>query len=343
MQGRLQRFSLIKDVPVANQSRHDGFGRTPLPGEGGSTGLIAGRKPAASKQVSFTSALDPWRGSLEAGVLPQLEGPGCQRHSPVPQPGKRWSPLLGTLSPSPLWPGSGPASTVGASRLRASRLWRLWWTGAPGGLSPPSITPLGSQQKRARQAERWASSWASTPIAAIKLKTGSPDGPGHDRAPGAHMARPWRGPMAGIQAELLGGCQGGWGPEPPPVSLFPALAEQGVVLVEQRCPPWPSPEADNCRLSRPLNHCRDRRWWAEWTQAAENLWPICCGWLPHVELRVNIKLLKNGGLREAVRGPARQGLGLDLMLGCYCRQRPSQWPRPSLLPPGALAGSRQPS
>jgi L-alanine-DL-glutamate epimerase-like enolase superfamily enzyme len=147
----------------------------------------------------------------------------------------------------------------------------------------------------------------------VKLKLGSPDGPEHDRAlTRAVAAALSAGGAAGPAAELQVDANGGWDLATA-CGLIPWLADQGVVLVEQPLPALPDPEADSANFAALDLHCPIP------LVADESCWDLqdLLRLAPHVD-GVNIKLLKSGGLAEALlMARTARRLGLDVMLGCY--------------------------
>jgi len=110
-------------------------------------------------------------------------------------------------------------------------------------------------------------------------------------------------------AELQVDANGGWdlaGAK----QMIPWLAERGVVLVEQPLPARPGDEQDFAALQglAPIALVADESCWT-----LEDLLRLA----PHVQ-GVNLKLLKTGGLGEALlMARTARRLGLKLMLGCY--------------------------
>jgi len=142
-----------------------------------------------------------------------------------------WQALEPLLAPSRTgrcWPGSGPATTGGASAFEKPLL--RSGLGAPGLQSHQITLGLGSTGTVAARLERWASSWASPPLRIrIKLKLGSPDvqamtGPWCAQLPGPG------GAMAGRARPSSSGCQWRLGPGHRPAADS-WLPSRGVVLV----------------------------------------------------------------------------------------------------------------
>lgn len=308
MQGRLQRFSLIKDVPLAIsrgttasverllvEVEHGG-----LIGQGETGGFETGHRHFSTDAVAQ---------ELER-VLPQLEGLGANGTAQDPSAWQALEPLLAPLSP-PARCGLDLALHDWWGKRLEQPLWRLWGLERQA-CSPTSITlGLGSTEAVLARLERWGKQLGVAPIR-IKLKLGSPDGPDHDRALVRTIAEALAGPMAGSQAELQVDANGGWDLATAR-QLIPWLAEQGVVLVEQPLPALADPEADTAGFAALDIHCPIP------LVADESCWDLAdlLRLAPHVD-GVNIKLLKTGGLREALlMAQTARRLGLDLMLGCY--------------------------
>ncbi len=136
---------------------------------------------------------------------------------------------------------------------------------------------------------------------ALKVKLGSPEGPEHDRE-SFEAARTAAGPGVGIRVDA----NGGWSPSTARVMLS-WLAERGCETVEQPLArgeegalpevfegrPLPIFLDESCRTSRDVPALASR----------------CDG--------VNVKLMKTGGLTEAIRLVATaRAHGLSTMIGC---------------------------
>ncbi|MFM8605782.1 MAG: dipeptide epimerase [Cyanobium sp.] len=316
MRLRLHRFPLTKAVPLAISRgttasvehlllslEHDG-----LRGLGETGGFDTGHRRHETDAIAA---------ELEA-LLPRLEG--CE-----PQPLQALEPLLEPLSPPARCAVDLALHDWWGQRLGLP-LHRLW------GLDPAAVVPtsvtlgLGAAAQVLERLERW---WQQLPATRVKLKLGSPEGLEHDRAlvtavAGALEARRQ---ARGGELELQVDANGGWSRDGARVML-PWLAEQGVVLVEQPLPPLDDPEADaasfaDLELDCPLPLVADESCWnlADVVRLA-----------PYVD-GVNIKLLKSGGLSEALlMARAARGLGLEVMLGCYCDGRLLNGAAAQLLP-----------
>jgi L-alanine-DL-glutamate epimerase-like enolase superfamily enzyme len=116
----------------------------------------------------------------------------------------------------------------------------------------------------------------------------------------------------GGPCELQVDANGGWDLDGAKAMLEP-LHQSGVVLLEQPLEPQVDPDADTAGFAAlhpacPLPLVADESCWdlADLLRLA-----------PHVD-GINIKLLKSGGLAEALAmAQLAQRLGLGVMLGCY--------------------------
>ena len=152
--------------------------------------------------------------------------------------------------------------------------------------------------------ERWR---LQLPASRVKLKLGSDQGIAHDQALVEAVVS-----ALGRGDELQVDANGGWDLTAARV-MIPWLAERGVVLVEQPLAPTGDAAADTAGYaelhglaSMPL-------------VADESCWDLAdlLRLAPHVD-GINIKLLKTGGLTEALlMARTARRLGLRLMLGCY--------------------------
>ncbi len=301
MQGRLHRFRLTKAVPLAISRgtttcvehvllalEHGG-----ITGFGETGGFSTGHR-------SFTT--DAVVAELEQ-LLPRLA-------PSAPQPRQALEPLLAPLSPPARcavdlalldWWGKSLDQAVGD-------LWGLDRQQAPA----TSVTlGLGGVEQVLEGLQRW---WERLPASRIKLKLGSPDGTDHDRAlvRAVASALAERRQITGADLELQVDANGGWSLEQAR-AMVGWLAEQGVVLVEQPVAPLEDPEADSAsfaalELDCPIPLVADESCWD--LRDVVRLAPYVDG--------VNIKLLKSGGLSEALlMASAARRLGIGVMVGCY--------------------------
>ncbi|CAK6700218.1 dipeptide epimerase [Synechococcus sp. CBW1002] len=297
----LHRFTLTKAVPLAIsrgttaavqhlllEIEHEG-----VIGRGETGGFDTGHRCFETETLAVELA----------AFLPRIE-------PLAPQPMQALQPLLADLSPPArcavdlaLWDWWG-------QRL-GQPLWRLWGLDRQAG-EPTSVTlGLGTVAAVLARLERW---WEAMPASRIKLKLGSPDGPDHDRqlVEAVAVALERRRQVTGQPCELQVDANGGWGLETAR-SLLPWLEHQGVVLVEQPLGPLSDPEADTAgfaalELDCPMALVADESCWN-----VEDLLRLA----PYVD-GINIKLLKSGGLSEALlMARTAERLGLGVMLGCY--------------------------
>ncbi len=311
MQGRLRWISLTKAVPLAIsrgttasvtrlvvEIEHDG-----LVGRGETGGFETGHRAYSTAAVAA---------ELEA-VLPRLAEPGADGHSLEPVALQALEPLLAPLSP-PARCGLDLALHDWWGKRLGQPLWRLWGLDRSA-CSATSVTlGLGTVEQVLARLERWQAQLGSAP-SRVKLKLGSPDGEQHDRALVLSVTGALAGRAAGARGgspELQVDANGGWDLATAQ-GLIPWLAEQGVLLVEQPLPARSDPDADTAGFTALDLHCpiplvADESCWG-----LEDLLRLA----PHVD-GVNIKLLKSGGLSEALlMARTARRLGLDLMLGCY--------------------------
>ena len=301
MRLRLRRFPLTKAVPLAISRgstsavehllvsvEHDG-----LVGRGETGGFETGHRAFSTDAIAA---------ELES-VAPQLCGL-------APEPRQAWDPWLAQLSP-PARCGLDLALHDWWGQRLGLPLHRLWGLD-PGVCVATSVTlGLGEPGAVVARLERW---WSELPATRIKLKLGSPEGVGHDLAllevVAAALARQHQ--RTGLACELQVDANGGWDLDTAKAMLEP-LAQAGVVLLEQPLAPQLDPEADTAGFATlaplaPLPLVADESCWdlADLLRLA-----------PHVE-GVNIKLMKSGGLTEALlMAQTARRLGLALMLGCY--------------------------
>jgi L-alanine-DL-glutamate epimerase-like enolase superfamily enzyme len=301
MHCRLHRFPLTKAVPLAISRgttasvehlllaiEHEG-----IIGIGETGGFDTGHRCFTTDAVADElSAMAPRLAELSPEPLQNLEL------------------LLADLSP-PARCGLDLALHDWWGKRLGQPLGRLWGLD-PAASMPTSVTlGLGSVETVLARLERW---WAQLPASRIKLKLGSPDGADHDRALVEAVAAALQRHQAttGVACELQVDANGGWDLERARAMLG-LLAERGVVLVEQPLPPREDPDADCAGfaaldLDCPMALVADESCWD-----LDDLLRLA----PHVD-GVNIKLLKSGGLAEALlMARTARRLGLSVMLGCY--------------------------
>ena len=301
MRLRLHRFPLTKAVPLAisrgstSAVEHllvsiEHGGRT---GYGETGGFDTGHRHYTTAAIAH---------ELEA-VAPQLE-------TLAPEPLQALEPALAALSP-PARCGLDLALHDWWGQRWGQPLHRLWSLD-PGACVATSVTlGLGEPAAVLARLERW---WQQLPATRIKLKLGSPDGLAHDLAllETVAAALEQRRQDSGGPGELQVDANGGWTLDAAKAMLEP-LARAGVVLLEQPLAPQLDAEADTAGFAAlhplcPLPLVADESCWhlADLLRLA-----------PHVD-GVNIKLLKSGGLAEALlMARTARRLGLGVMLGCY--------------------------
>jgi L-alanine-DL-glutamate epimerase-like enolase superfamily enzyme len=301
MRVQLQRFSLTKAVPLAI-SRGTTAAVEHLLVEIEQDGLI-GRGETGGFETGLRAYDTDAIAAELAALVPELE-------PLAPDPLQALKPLLARLSP-PARCGLDLALHDWWGQRLGQPLHRLWGLD-PGVCVATSVTlGLGEPEAVVARLERW---WQQLPASRIKLKLGSPAGANHDRAlvqaVGEAMARRQdrdQGPL-----ELQVDANGGWDLATAQ-AVIPWLAQQGVVLVEQPLAPQLDAEADTAGFAALDLHCPIA------LVADESCWNLddLLRLAPHVD-GVNLKLLKSGGLSEALlMAQTARRLGLDLMLGCY--------------------------
>ncbi|GAB4371551.1 MAG: dipeptide epimerase [Elainellaceae cyanobacterium] len=178
-------------------------------------------------------------------------------------------------------------------------LWQLWGldrtpkvaTSVTIGIS----TPEAAQQRMLTWLE-------STPVKAVKVKLGSPAGIDADRA----MLKAVQA-VAPPDAKFSIDANGGWSLEEA-IAMSHWLAEQGITYIEQPLPAGQEQDLPKLYQESPLPVFVD-----------ESCFTSCD--IPLLADRVhgiNIKLMKAGGLSEALRMVhTAQAHGLQIMFGCY--------------------------
>lgn len=301
MRCRLHRFALTKAVPLAisrgTTSRvehllleleHDG-----ITGLGETGGLDTGHRRYDTDAIAA---------ELEA-LLPRLEGLD-------PEPLQTLEPLLEPLSPPARCAVDLALHDWQGKRL-GQPLQRLWGLESQRTVATSVTLGLGSVEAVRQRLERW---WLQLPATRIKLKLGSPEGLEHDRALLSAVARDLgrKEQEMGQRLELQVDANGGWTAEGAR-AMAPLLAEHQVVLLEQPLAARDDPDADCAAFAAlefdcPIPLVADESCWnlADLVRLA-----------PYVD-GVNIKLLKSGGLSEALlMARTAQRLGLEVMVGCY--------------------------
>jgi L-alanine-DL-glutamate epimerase-like enolase superfamily enzyme len=301
MRCRLQRFALTKAVPLAIsrgttsqvehlllELEHDG-----VTGLGESGGFDTGHRRYDTDAIAA---------ELEA-LLPRLERLD-------PQPLQALDPLLESLSP-PARCAVDLALHDWQGKHLGQPLQRLWGLDPQRAVATSVTLGLGSVEAVRQRLHRW---WQQLPATRIKLKLGSPEGLEHDRAllsaVAEELARKQQ--EMGERLELQVDANGGWDTDTAR-AMAQVLADHAVVLLEQPLAALEDPEADCAAfaaldLDCPIPLVADESCWN--LQDLLRLAPYVDG--------VNIKLLKSGGLSEALlMARTARRLGLEVMVGCY--------------------------
>jgi L-alanine-DL-glutamate epimerase-like enolase superfamily enzyme len=302
MRCSLHRFGLTKAVPLAisrgTTSAVDhllfGIEAEGTTGWGETGGFDTGHRRYETAQIAA---------ELEA-LMPRLADRS-------PEPLQALEPLLESLSPPARCAVDLALQDWWGQRLGRPVAW-LWGLETRRAVATSVTLGLGTVPAVLERLERW---WDQLPASRIKLKLGSPDGVEHDRAlvmavAAAIEARQQR--LGGEAAELQVDANGGWSLETAR-AMVGWLADAEVVLVEQPLPPLLDPEADAAQFAALELDCPIA------LVADESCWNLAdvVRLAPYVD-GVNIKLLKSGGLTEALlMARAAQRLGLEVMLGCY--------------------------
>ena len=290
MRWSLRRFTLTKQVPLTiSRGTTAAVEHLLLElehggqiGRGETGGFDTGQRAFSTAELE--QELTSW--------LPQLEAAGWQEPA-------HWPALLAPLSLPARCAVDLALHDLWGQQL-AQPLWRLWGLDLRG-CQPTSVTlGLAPVEKMLARLSRWRQ---QMPATRVKLKLGSPDGLSHDQALVEALLPVLHG------AELQVDANGGWSLEGAR-QMLPWLAERGVVLVEQPLAASDGDEQGFAALhgAAPIPLVADESCWN-----LEDLLRLA----PHVQA-VNLKLLKTGGLSEALlMARVASRLGLKLMLGCY--------------------------
>jgi len=290
MRFQLRRFPLTKRVPLSI-SRGTTAAVEHLLLEIQHNGLVGRGETGGFDTGQRAYGLGDLEAELRA-LLPQLEGqdPSCLM---------ALEPLLAQLSAPARCAIDLALHDLWGQQL-GQPLWRLWGLDRQA-CRPTSVTlGLAAPAQVLERLQLWRQ---LLPASRVKLKLGSPQGLQQDQA----LVEALLPALAG--AELQVDANGGWdlaGAR----QMIPWLAERGVVLVEQPLPARPGDEKDFAALQglAPIALVADESCWN-----LEDLLRLA----PHVQ-GVNLKLLKTGGLAEALLlARSARRLGLKLMLGCY--------------------------
>ena len=297
----LRRFPLTKAVPLAisrgTTARVEhlelSFTSNGITGRGEAGGLDTGHR---------SYAVDGIEAELRA-LLPSLGAVDPLNRQAL-------SPLLASLSPPAscavdlaLWDWWG-------QRL-GQPLWRLWGLDGARRVATSVTLGLGSVDMVLARLTRW---WEQLPATRIKLKLGSPDGLDHDRqlVMAVADALAQRQQQAQQALELQVDANGGWTVDQAK-AMVTDLMRADVVLLEQPLAAQLDLESDTAGFAALAPDCPLP------LVADESCWGLgdVLRLAPYVD-GVNLKLLKTGGLSEALlMAQVAQRLGLDLMVGCY--------------------------
>jgi L-Ala-D/L-Glu epimerase len=178
-------------------------------------------------------------------------------------------------------------------------LWQLWGL-ERSRIVPTSVTIGINSPAAARQ--RMLDWLQVTPIKAVKVKLGSPAGTAADQAMLLAVKE-----VAPANAKLSIDANGGWNLEDA-IALSYWLADQGITYIEQPLPAGQEQDLPTLYCQSPLPIFVDESC-------------LTSADIPGLSDRVhgiNIKLMKSGGLTEALRMVhTAQAHGLQIMLGCY--------------------------
>tara|TARA_Y100000766_G_scaffold132303_1_gene113789 strand:+ start:419 stop:1507 length:1089 start_codon:yes stop_codon:yes gene_type:complete len=297
----LRRFPLTKAVPLAISRgttsaverlelclSHDG-----ITGRGETGGLDTGHR---------SYGLDGIEAELQS-ALPALNSLDPADRSLV-------DPLLSSLSPPArcavdlvLWDWWG--------QWLQQPVWRLFGLNGRCAVATSVTLGLASVEGVQQRLHRW---WTQLPATRIKLKLGSPDGLDHDRALLRAVASmlQTRKQQTGEAHELQVDANGGWTVQQA-MAMQADLVAADVVLLEQPVAASLDPQEDLRGFAALREHCSMP------LVADESCWELedLLRLAPHVD-GVNLKLLKTGGLTEALlMAKVAARLDLDLMVGCY--------------------------
>ena len=297
----LRRFPLTKAVPLAISRgttsaverlelclSHDG-----ITGRGETGGLDTGHR---------SYGLDGIEAELQ-GALPALNRLDPADRSVV-------DPLLSSLSPPArcavdlvLWDWWG--------QYLRQPIWRLFGLDGRCAVATSVTLGLASVEGVQQRLHRW---WTQLPATRIKLKLGSPEGLDHDKALLRAVASmlQTRREQTGEAHELQVDANGGWTVQQAR-EMQAELVAADVVLLEQPVAARLDPQEDLQGFAALREHCSMP------LVADESCWDLkdLLRLAPHVD-GVNLKLLKTGGLTEALlMARVAERLNLDLMVGCY--------------------------
>ncbi|MGK7888319.1 MAG: dipeptide epimerase [Leptolyngbyaceae cyanobacterium] len=181
-------------------------------------------------------------------------------------------------------------------------LWQLW--GGEGNPIVPTSVTIGISTPEAAQQrlQHWLDQLGSENVRAVKVKLGSPAGMAADK----FMLEALR-PMIPDGAKVSVDANGGW-TMAEAVHMGPWLKDRGITYIEQ-----PLPLGQEQYLRR-LHNCSPLPIIVDESCFTSQDIPALA---PHIH-GINIKLMKCGGLSEALRMVhTAQAHGLQIMFGCY--------------------------
>ncbi|MBW4517770.1 MAG: dipeptide epimerase [Timaviella obliquedivisa GSE-PSE-MK23-08B] len=178
-------------------------------------------------------------------------------------------------------------------------LWQLW--GLDRSRIVATSVTIGISSPAAAQ-QRMLDWLQVTPVKAVKVKLGSPEGTDADQAMLLAVKE-----VAPVDAKFSIDANGGWNLEEA-IALSSWLADQGITYIEQPLPAGQEQDLPILYRQSPLPIFVDESCFTSSD-------------IPALSDRVhgiNIKLMKSGGLTEALRMVhTAQAHGLQIMLGCY--------------------------
>lgn len=177
-------------------------------------------------------------------------------------------------------------------------LWKSW--GLDRSMIPGTSVTIGISSPEAAQAR--LRDWLTLPVRRIKIKLGSPAGISADRAMFEAVQA-----IAPMDAEFFVDANGGWTSDDA-LEMAHWLADRQVVYLEQPLASDRDGELLNLKTQSPLPIFVDESCWTSRDVAR----------LAHRVDGINIKLMKSGGIAEALRMiHTARACGLQIMLGCY--------------------------
>jgi L-alanine-DL-glutamate epimerase-like enolase superfamily enzyme len=234
-----------------------------------------------------------------AGLQQELTAIAPQLSPFHPLERQRLEPLLATLS-SAARAAIDVALHDWLGKQAGLPLWQLWGLDCDR-IPPTSVTiGLNTPEKALERLHQWL---AQIPdLKSVKIKLGSPEGIAADQALMTHLL-----PAIPSGTKVSVDANGGW-QVADAITLTTWLAERGVTSVEQPLPVSLDHELPALAARSPLPIFVDESCFT--TQDIPHLAKAVQG--------INIKLMKAGGLTEALRMlHLARALGLQVMVGCY--------------------------